>query len=235
VIVAHPKVVFAVSRRPHNMSLSSGDSHASLENRRAFLEEVGISYKDLTCAQQVHASGIRLVGEADRGKGALSYETALSATDALVTSKQNVPLAVFTADCLPIFLYDLAGRGIGLVHAGWRGTREGLARTAVQFMREKCRVQPTDLCAAFGPAIRPCCYEVGQEFCRFFEYGLDRRGERYYLDLAKINVRQLQEAGLKEENISDPGECTSCRVEEYFSFRKEGASCGRMMSVIMLK
>lgn len=230
-----PDCIFAFSHRPHNMSLSYGDTADTLKNRRSFLYTIGIEHEDLVCAQQVHGGMVRLVDLADRGRGALSYETVLPATDALITQKRRLPLAVFTADCLSVFLYDPHGPSVGLVHAGWRGSREGIVKKTVQLMQKECQARAEDLRVAFGPAIRACCYEVGGEFRDYFEYGILRQERGFFLDLLRINARQLQEAGVKESNISDSGICTSCQAKEYFSFRKEGDSCGRMMSVIMLK
>jgi len=101
------------SRYEGNMSLSYGDTRDSLNNRENFLAGLGINYKDLVCAQQVHGNQVLYVTEKDKGKGALDYHTAIADTDALVTDKKNLPLAVFTADCLSVFLYDPSTPAIG--------------------------------------------------------------------------------------------------------------------------
>lgn len=94
---------------------------------------------------------------------------------------------------------------------------------------------PQDLYAGFGPAIRGCCYEVGEEFSESFPQELLVRDEHYYLDLASVNKKQLLNSGVREENIADCAICTSCNNEGYFSFRKEEETYGRMVSAIMLK
>jgi len=217
------------------MSLAYGDTRDSLENRKVFLGGFGIDYKNLVCARQVHGSSVSPVQGTDRGKGALSYDTALPDTDALITNARNLPLAVFTADCLSIFLYDPLNLSIGLIHASWRSTKEHIAAKTVQLMQEKFHSQAQDLWVGFGPAIRDCSYEVGEEFSGYFNEGLMKRGGRYYLDLVGINKNQLLDMGVSATNIFDSKICTSCQNQEFFSYRKEGNSCGRMMSVIMLK
>ena len=102
-------------------------------------------------------------------------------------------------------------------------------------MQDEFNISPARLQVTFGPAIRACCYEVGEEFRGYFNYGLNNKQGRYYLDLAGINKRQLLDAGVREENISDSGLCTSCRSKEFFSYRREGSSSGRMISVVMLR
>jgi len=217
------------------MSLCHGDTAEALDNRRRFLDGIGIDYRRLVCCQQVHADNINYIKEEYCGRGALSREDSLPQTDGMLTDKPDVALAVFTADCLPVFLYDPRRPAIGLVHAGWRGTRLGIASKAVSMMRDRFDSRPLDLRAGFGPAIRKCCYEVGGEFGGFFDCGLSPSNNRYYLDLIGLNRKQLLEAGLRQENISDCGICSSCSNREFFSFRREGDSCGRMISVAMLK
>ncbi|MDD5155887.1 MAG: peptidoglycan editing factor PgeF [Candidatus Omnitrophica bacterium] len=230
-----PDLICAFSQKPRNMSFAYGRTHDSLGNRKEFLGALGIDYRDLVCARQVHSNKATCVCEKDKGRGALSYDEAIADSDALVTGTRGLPLAVFTADCLSVFLYDAKNKSIALVHAGWRGTKENIIASTLQLMRERFATKPADLYAGFGPAIGDCCYEVGKEFPDFFTYGLQNRGARYYLDLAGINKKQLLDLGVPEVNINDSSSCTSCHNANLFSFRKEGPSCGRMMSVAMLK
>lgn len=229
------RLIAAFSRGKRNMSLNHPAQGTALANRKGFLGRLGIDYRLLACAKQVHASTVRYAREDDRGKGAISYEDAIAETDAFITDKKNVPLAIFTADCLPVFLFDPKKPCIGLVHAGWKSTREGITAKAIRLMQEKFQSRPEDISVGFGPCIRECCYEVGEEFKAYFPRGLKQREARFYLDLIEVNKLDVLRSGVREENISDAGICTSCRNEEFFSFRKLGKDCGRMMSVAMLK
>lgn len=235
-IFDHPKLVAATSQRAHqNMSFVYGDVRHSLENRKKFLNSLNIDYKLLVCARQVHGSLVSYICETDRGRGALSEESAIFNTDALITNIRNLALAVFTADCLTIFLYDPISHSIGLIHAGWRSTKESVTLKTVQLMEEKFKTQSKDLYVGFGPGIRNCCYEVREEFRDHFTFGLIERNSHYYLDLVSINKKQLLDLGVNEKNTSDTKICTSCQNNQFFSYRKEGNNCGRMMSVMMLK
>jgi hypothetical protein len=235
-LVDSNKVLCAYSSRYFkNMSLSYGDTKDSLYNRNNFLTSVGIDYRDLVCAKQVHGDNIRHIKEEDRGSGALSYDTAIPDTDAFLTDRKNVPLAVFTADCLSLFLYDALQPAIGLIHAGWRSTQKNITAKAIKLMQELFATNPASLYVGFGPAIRSCCYEVGLDTGNLFPQDIINRNNRYYLDLVKANKKQALDSGVKEANIFDPEICTSCRNDEFFSYRKEGKDCGRIMSVIMLK
>jgi len=234
-MIIHPDLISAVSRRPRNMSFTYGDVKETLLDRREFLQFIGIDYKTLVCANQVHGSTVREVSQHDKGKGALSQDTAIPDTDALITNVRRLPLAVFTADCLSIFLYDPLQKAIGLAHAGWRGSKDNIALKTIQLMREKFQVRAENLLVGFGPALRSCCYQVGLEFKNYFPAGISEKDNKMYCDLTGINKKQLLETGVREENISDSGICTSCRNDKYFSYRKEADASGRMISVIMLK
>lgn len=223
------------SRHYSNLSLYYGDTLNSLDNRKNFLGALGLSYLDLVCAKQVHSSRISCVKEEDRGRGSLSYDTSVPETDAFITDKKNLPLAIFTADCLSVLIYDYKTPAIGLVHAGWRSTKENITLKAIRLMQEKFNSHPDALYVGLGPSIRSCCYEVGEDLKQLFTCGVTRKDGRYYLDLTDINKKQVLDSGVKEDNIVDSGICTSCRNEEFFSYRKEGKSCGRLMSVAMLK
>lgn len=235
-IFNHPDSICAFSSRLNqNMSLCYGKTTESLNNRKDFLEGLGIKYQDLVCAKQIHSNRVRYAKEEDRGSGALSYDSSIPDTDAFITDKKNLPLAVFTADCLSIFLYAPKASVIGLIHAGWRSTKEDITTRTVELMQREFDIHPKDLYAGFGPAIRDCCYEVSTEFKDNFAYGIKQKSGRYYLDLAGINKKELLDLGVNQVNISDSGICTSCRNNEFFSYRKEGKNSGRMMSVMMLR
>ncbi len=217
------------------MSLCYGETHASLANRKNFLEVLGIDYRSLACAKQTHGNRVHYVSREHIGKGALTYDAAVDDTDALVTDQKNIPLAIFTADCLSVFLYDPQTPAVGVVHAGWRSTQLNITQKTIQAMQERFFTKPEELIVNFGPLLRQCCYEVKEDFKSFFSFGLNDLNGHLYLDLAGINKRQAQEAGVKENNITDPLLCTSCANRDFFSFRLEGDLSGRMMSVLMLK
>jgi YfiH family protein len=155
--------------------------------------------------------------------------------DGLATAEVSLTIGVRTADCVPILLLDTRRRAVAAVHAGWRGTAAGIGQRAVANMNEWFGTDPADLYAAIGPCIRECCYEVGMEvaseFTGLFPEWPPVTGKRH-LDLAEANRRQLQAAGLPAAHISDCGLCTSCLPEYFFSFRREPANAGRMLSVI---
>ncbi|MCX7661188.1 MAG: polyphenol oxidase family protein, partial [Candidatus Omnitrophica bacterium] len=91
-----------------------------------------------------------------------------------------------------------------------------------------------NLYLAFGPAIRLCCYEVGQDVARFFYNQTFLKHNKIYLDLVEVNKNQAIKIGIRKENIFDSRICTSCKHEEFYSYRK-GDKVQRTISLIMLR
>lgn len=147
----------------------------------------------------------------------------LGDADALISGDSAV--AVKTADCFPILLADPVHRAVAAVHAGWRGTAAGILRNAMQALSEKFGTKPEDLHAAIGPGIQVCCYEIGPEVSA--EFG---RTGRIHLDLAEIHQQQLTQSGVASSRIYNAGMCTSCGLEEFYSWRREKEQAGRMWS-----
>ena len=163
--------------------------------------------------------------------------------DALITRTPGFALGVFTADCLPIFLYDPVHEAIGLVHAGWRGTAKGVIRKAVEKMSQNFLCRNEDLLAAMGPCIGPCCYEVDAPVKEAFISGgipwdrvsSPKGDERWQLDLWGANLLQMQNSGILKENVSLLKICTSCHGETFFSYRNADKTGGRQLNFIALK
>jgi hypothetical protein len=228
-------VIAAFSQRQDgNMSLSFGDTQDALENRKKFLSGLGIDYRDLITAKQVHGKNVEYVTQKNKGMGALDYASSVMDTDGFITDQRGVPIAILTADCLSVFIYDPKLPAIAILHAGWRSTEKNIAQAGVSRMREKFGSQPQELRVGFGPSIRACCFEVEKDFKSNFSFGLLKRDGRVFMDIALINQRQLVDCGIREENIFDPKLCTFSD-NGFFSFRKEAKAAGRMISVIMLK
>jgi len=187
-------------------------------------------------AEQTHSDSIFVV-ENREGYGWLPHEPLIASSDALITNQKGVMLSVLTADCVPVLLYDPSCEAIGVVHAGWRGTAQEIVLKTVKRMQEKYGCLPEEIIATIAPSILSCCYEVDASVAQhFFAYPhtMQKKGEKYWLDLALVNEAQLLKAGLKGENIEQSKLCTSCCVDHFFSYRKEQGCSGRFMSFIGL-
>ena len=156
--------------------------------------------------------------------------------DASVTEEPGVILAIETADCLPVLIVDPVRRRVAAAHAGWRGTVTRVAQEAVRAVI-RAGSNPADLLVALGPSIGPCCYEVGPDVeeafgpagSRFFVPGA---AGKKHLDVIAANRAQIEEAGVRPDHIDRLGLCTRCREDLFFSYRRDGARAGRMISVV---
>ena len=188
--------------------------------------------------------------------------------DAAISRRPGLFLGIQTADCVPILLADRRRHVVAAVHAGWRGTLARIAVKTLGRMRLEFGTNPEDVLAALGPAIGPCCYEVGPEVAQAFlgqfahaaEWfdgpferlsageepnplpwltmmppGHEPPPERVQLDLRAANRQQLVDAGMNPRNIVVSELCTACRGDLFFSYRKEGAATGRMMSIVGIR
>lgn len=234
------------SRDPYtslNTAFHVGDDLENVRaNRLNACQALGINLSDLVAGKQVHGDNVAIVDEKDTGKGALSYETALPDTDALVTDTQKVPLSSYYADCVPIFLLDPEHKVAALAHAGWKGTVLKIGKKAVNKMVEHFGTNPAKCLAGIGPSIGPCCYEVDdrvivplrQEFPEAADLIETISPGKWRLNLWEANRRTLLESGLNPFNIQTADICTCCHQENFFSYRAEGTT-GRMASFLMLK
>ena len=168
------------------------------------------------------------------------YKNCVEDGDCLVSSTKNVALGVFTADCVPILLYDKGKEAISAVHSGWRGTSKAISIKAVNKMVDCFNSSPEDIIAIIGPHNRKCCYEVGEEVLQQFKkqeiYKDIEVSSGNNLNLFACIEKQLLESGLKKENIIDMNYCTYCSKEQFFhSYRKSQEGYSRMFSFVYLK
>ncbi len=225
-----------------NLALHVGDgAHHVIENRRRVCASLGLDFRTLTFAQQVHADAVRVVTRDQAGAGRERFEDGIPQADGLVAAESGIALAVVVADCVPLIFYDPTNRVIGAVHAGWRGTAAGIAAKIVRCLAEEFGTAPGDLVVGLGPAIGSCCYRVSAEVIEALNQSgypapvAERRGESWFADLAAANQQQLAAAGLAADKIELSGICTSCNHDEFFSERKLGRPTGRFAAIVALR
>lgn len=162
----------------------------------------------------------------------------LDGYDAFVTDVPGVCLITAHADCIPVQLYDTDRKVIAAVHAGWRGTALGIAAKTAELMKAKydCR----NIRGYIGPGISKCCFEtdadVPEAMREAFNWADEyisegRAAGKFYVDLKGVNKRQLEEAGVRNIEVSDI--CTCCN-ENFCSHRRNPAVNLRMASGICL-
>lgn len=185
--------------------------------------------------QQVHGNRVHPICSAyDGGRGI---------GDGMVTSVPGIVLAIFTADCVPVLMFDAEAGIAGALHAGWRGTLADIASEGVSAMAAM-GASSHRIRVALGPSIGSCCFEVDAELAERFVSHIpaaaaccrNGRPGKKHLDLRGIIRLQLREAGVAANSIADIGPCTRCNSDRFFSRRAAGgAATGLQMSFIGLE
>lgn len=161
--------------------------------------------------------------------------------DAIVTDKLDTPLMMRFADCTPLMFFDPVQGVIGMAHAGWRGTVQGIGTNTVRTMVQAYGCKPENIQAGIGPSIGPNRFQVGEEVVKAVQDyfgtldGLVRRDPldgTAYVDLWAANALDLQRAGVEQIEIA--GICTAERTDEFFSHRAEKGRTGRFGAVLSL-
>ena len=203
-----------------------------------FLKSIEIENCSLFLVNQVHGDKVFILDDLS-----ITFnEVEEISADALLTQIPERPIGIFTADCLPILIYDPRLKVIGAIHAGRMGSAQSIILKVVREMARVYGSRPAELVAGIGPAIGSCCYEVAEDCIQPFkelfpdEKGLFRSGlfGNYYLDLVAVNKVEGEKAGLLPENIFSMNHCTCCSTRNLFSYRREGKT-GRILTTIMLR
>ncbi len=224
-----PEVFTLISDRSVNFTLPKAGDHPFGRKQKQFLiSRLKKFATKVVNIRQIHGRRIIL------GTPQYLKRNRIVEADGIVTNVPNLPVAVRTADCLSVFIYDPRHKAIGVVHAGWKGTKKKIISNEVRLMKKKFGSQAADLKVAFGPSIQSCCYQVGQEFKRHFPKEVVKKSDGLYLDLPRVNKLELLGIGVKARNILESDICTFCN-NKFFSFRREKERAGRMISIMMLK
>ena len=227
-----------------NLSFSRGDEEAAvMENFARFGEAIGVRTSDMVFSRQTHTDYIRIVTEADRGKG-ITCSADYHDIDGLITDVPGLCLVTFYADCVPLFLVDPVRRVIGLSHSGWRGTVAGIGEKTVRKMAEVYKSRPEDILACIGPSICQSCYEVGSEVidtfrevfppCLWPEIFYEKPDGKYQLNLWKANEVVFTRAGILPEHIALTNICTNCNSDLLFSHRASHGQRGSLAAFLAL-
>lgn len=219
-----------------NLGWTVGDERDNVEaNYHRWSQAFGLVREELTTTWQVHGNRILVADEQNR-------HGSLGQADGLITRTPDLAITQRFADCTPILLYDPVQRACGIAHAGWQGTAARCAEAMVLTMQAEFGSRPADLLAGIGPAIGPCCYEVGPEVTEAIRAShrrpdlllrSGRRPDSSFLDLWQANAQQLADAGVQRIEIG--GLCTACNRDLFFSHRADKGCSGRFGAFIMLE
>ena len=173
-------------------------------HHRAVLADARFSRKKLVTATQVHGAAVAIVDRADGPVPVGDF-------DGLITALTDVVLGIYVADCGAVYIVDPVKRVIALLHSGKKGTEQGIARVAIEKMRDTFGCNPANLVVQLSPCIRPPHYDP---------------------DFAAEILAQCRRAGVCQ--VHDSGHCTGSDLQRYYSYRIEKGRTGRMLALLAL-
>ncbi len=198
----------------------------------------GSRVPETTCfPRQVHGTQVWCVESGGPGPEQRPVEA-----DATVSCEREIPVGIVTADCVPLLASVADGSAVAAIHAGWRGLAAGVIERGLAMLRMKAPGSPIHL--AIGPGARGCCYEVDEPVCRAL--GARYRGQlagdvlrpagrpgHHLLDLSALAERIVVDLGIEGAHLGLVHRvCTICDPIRFESFRRDGASAGRLRHFI---
>lgn len=223
IVEGEAEIYFSTSEGGLNFNKNITEGVNNLNNLKMWFNLREIGYLN-----QIHSDSVHL------------YDGIIHEGDAILTNKKGVGIGVFTADCVPILIYDKKNGAIGAVHSGWKGTFKCIIAKAIHKMAEVYKTKIEDVSVYIGPHNMECCYEVGKELIdKFLEQEIYKNSNistGVNLSMQKCIINQLQHLGLELNQIHTLDICTFCNKENnLYSYRKSTEKDGRMFSFIFVK
>jgi polyphenol oxidase len=211
------------------------DPKAVRRNHEMMYAALGVKDSQACSVWQVHGNDVVIANAPVHGRRWLAQ------ADGMVTDRPGIPLSMRFADCTPLLFHDAIQGVIGVAHAGWRGTVQGVGARVIHLMQQRYGCKAADIQALIGPSIGPKRYQVGEEVVAavYDAFGtIDGLIRRHandgsaYLDLWAANALALRRVGVEQIEIA--GICTAERTDLFFSHRAEHGNTGRFGAVISL-
>ena len=216
-------IILTFDRKFLPNGIVAGVSLLNEKDRVPSLKEIAdfFEFSDFFYASQIHSGKTIVFGNSAKGEEG----------DAVLCFEKNVLLGIFTADCVPVYVFSESFCGI--IHAGWRGFVNGIFESFFEELNNK-KVNLFEVKAVIGACICGDCYEVGKEVAeKFPEEFVKKQGDRFFLDLKGCAFDRLVSAGLEEKNIQKTPYCTF--HENWFHSYRRNRTDFRNVNFIGLK
>lgn len=215
--------IFSTAYNGLNFQINTSEGTESIKNLTKLFNIKKVGY-----LKQIHSDRI------------FEFNDKTEEGDALITDRKGIAIGIFTADCVPVLLYDRNHKVCAAVHCGWRGTYSEILIKTIEKMKSEYCCRSEDITAAIGPHNRICCYEIGTELIELFTSNKRYKGQNIIengrLNLEVCIIKQLTDEGINNSNIITADQCTYCSRNMIFhSYRKDREKAGRMFSFVYMK
>lgn len=209
------------------------------KNREIFCEAINITTDRLFIPKQTHESNSLIIDKSFLSRPGSEQNKLLQGIDALITQQRDIAIAVTTADCVPLLIFDTENKVLATVHAGWKGTLAKIANKTIAKMVATFGSVPQNMIVGIAPSISPKMFEVGDEVGEKFKeegFGMDRISFRnpntgkLHIDLWTTNQISLINSGIPIQNIEIAKICTFSNPNMFFSARRQTIHSGRMLT-----
>ena len=219
-----------------NCGLGSKDKKENvLDNLSIVSKKIKINENNLFTMNQTHSNKVVVINKNNQ-------DTKRVNADALITNIKNIAVAVLTADCVPILVYEKKNHLVACIHAGWKGAVNGIIENTFNQIIDMNK--DNIFYVAIGPCIALKNYEVGKEFYDQFirentineKFFSSAQNEKFFFNLRKYVNFKISKFDVKYvENIDLD---TYDEKENFFSFRRSSKlrekDYGRCISTIGL-
>ncbi len=227
-----------------NLAFGRGDDEETvIKNMELFAGALGVDPRKIISVPQIHSNFVRTVTNEHSGEGVFKKHTL--ECDGYVTEEDDLPIAIKTADCVPILLEARNDGGeviaVSAIHAGWRGTADKIAEASVTRLMSM-GADARNIYVAIGPSVDECCYEVGSDFSNTIREKLGQNYENKFIkrkengslfaDIRGMNIEILLSLGVPVNNIDVCESCTCCDTNLFYSHRGQKGKRGAMMNLI---
>jgi len=222
-----PHFIFAVSTRQTDFDLGYTDETDNKDRKSGLSRLLEIDDRKFFTLRQVHSARTVSLDRSRLGHPG----TELGPADGLIVNEPGLFGAIRTADCVPVVVVEPAASQFALFHMGWRGARERILESGLRKFFRLSGATPSTVMVGLGPCIRSCCYEVGDEVREAFCQAAFRTEQVFlgdHLDLVAVAREQLANCGV--EHFLDSGLCTACRLDLFYSYRRE-VTASRMWTI----
>lgn len=214
--------IFSTSTNNLNFNIKTEEGQKKLNALKKWF-----NIKEVGYLKQVHSNLV------------YNYDGEIHQGDGLITARKNIGVGVFTADCVPVLIFDKTVQVVAAVHSGWKGTLNEVVVNTLSKLKSEYGCKMKNLVVSIGPHNRGCCYEVGEEVIELFQskeiYKDMEIIKGNMLNLENCIIAQLLANGVGLENIITMDICTYCNENtNLYSYRKEKEDYGRMFSFIYM-